>query len=601
MSYWPTESFLKSYVIDYALGRAIYNPRVESDFVQGLPDIHDRPYSDAELQPLRANTTSLSTDPGAGGPDPALLAEACLLCPISTAVLTPPQLTRVVDLLLAYRDVFGPLDNQAADVPPFHVELLDPKTPPVHVPPRRYYGDKAECLKREIKEMTEANIIVPSLGPWTFGVVLAPKPPTWRFCIDFTPLNRLIRLDTFPLPAIQDLLAGFAGARFFAHFDLVHGYHQVPVDQASRQYLSFTCSEGTFSFCRMPFGIATAAGFFQQMIQQVMAGVPDADFYQLSPVEDFDPDVNDLRPYLELQGEPGPDGIIILTQPPESGVLQRLFALAHNHPLAGHVAAARTLERIARLVTWPGMRQQISDLCSTCALCQKAKARPSRAPELGTTVVARPYQAVYLDHLGPLPPAGDRLLHVLVMIDRFSRWVEAVAVPSVDARTTTDAFFRQWICRHGPPETIVSDGGTAFTNATLAANVFLRVPINVVGTGTCPFPGFASPLAQEGCAYGGDLHTCPGGDAAPPPPPAASVPAPGGMEGDQGAVCAGSPAPTKPAAANERSLASGVGAIQPAAAPQLPPIIAEPRKAPPARLEKQQNREFRNCAKTRIL
>ncbi|KAJ4454315.1 hypothetical protein PAPYR_11008 [Paratrimastix pyriformis] len=32
-------------------------------------------------------------------------------------------------------------------------------------------------------------------------------------------------------------------------------------------------------------------------------------------------------------------------------------------------------------------------------------------------------------------------------------------------------------------------------------------------------------LAQEGCAYGGDLHTCPGG----------------GMEGDQGAVCAGSP------------------------------------------------------------
>ncbi|KAJ4454316.1 hypothetical protein PAPYR_11011 [Paratrimastix pyriformis] len=40
----------------------------------------------------------------------------------------------------------------------------------------------------------------------------------------------------------------------------------------------------------------------------------------------------------------------------------------------------------------------------------------------------------------------------------------------------------------------------------LRQNVFLRVPINVVGTGTCPFPGFASPLAQEGCAYGGDLH-----------------------------------------------------------------------------------------------
>ncbi|KAJ4453966.1 hypothetical protein PAPYR_11435 [Paratrimastix pyriformis] len=62
---------------------------------------------------------------------------------------------------------------------------------------------------------------------------------------------------------------------------------------------------------------------------------------------------------------------------------------------------------------------------------------------------------------------------------------------------------------------------------------------------------FASPLAQEGCAYGGDLHTCPGGDAAlPPPPPAASVPAPGGMEGDQGCL-RGSPCPTKPAAAKD--------------------------------------------------
>ncbi|KAJ4453542.1 hypothetical protein PAPYR_11967 [Paratrimastix pyriformis] len=60
--------------------------------------------------------------------------------------------------------------------------------------------------------------------------------------------------------------------------------------------------------------------------------------------------------------------------------------------------------------------------------------------------------------------------------------------------------------------------------------------------------GFASPLGQEGCAHGGDLHTevaclpaCPGGDAARSPPPCCLGAGPGGMEGDQGAVCAGSP------------------------------------------------------------
>ncbi|KAJ4457017.1 hypothetical protein PAPYR_7524 [Paratrimastix pyriformis] len=58
---------------------------------------------------------------------------------------------------------------------------------------------------------------------------------------------------------------------------------------------------------------------------------------------------------------------------------------------------------------------------------------------------------------------------------------------------------------------------TTLLTLQLRQNVFLRVPINVVGTGTCPFPA--------------------------------------GWKGDQGAVCAGRPAPTKPAAAKSSVLA----------------------------------------------
>ncbi|KAJ4456075.1 hypothetical protein PAPYR_8841 [Paratrimastix pyriformis] len=43
----------------------------------------------------------------------------------------------------------------------------------------------------------------------------------------------------------------------------------------------------------------------------------------------------------------------------------------------------------------------------------------------------------------------------------------------------------------------------------LRQNVFLRVPINVVGDRDVSIPGVRLALAQEGCAYGGDLHTCP--------------------------------------------------------------------------------------------
>ncbi|KAJ4456724.1 hypothetical protein PAPYR_7933 [Paratrimastix pyriformis] len=102
----------------------------------------------------------------------------------------------------------------------------------------------------------------------------------------------------------------------------------------------------------------------------------------------------------------------------------------------------------------------------------------------------------------------------------------------------------------------------------LRQNVFLRVPINVVGTGTCTFPTPRSRVRsrspKHADAKGGsprpspkkaartEATSTPAREVTPPHlrPPAASVPAPGGMEGDQGAVCAGSPAPTKPAAAN---------------------------------------------------
>ncbi|KAJ4454455.1 hypothetical protein PAPYR_10849 [Paratrimastix pyriformis] len=106
---------------------------------------------------------------------------------------------------------------------------------------------------------------------------------------------------------------------------------------------------------------------------------------------------------------------------------------------------------------------------------------------------------------------------------------------------------------------------TTLLTLQLRQNVFLRVPINVVGDRDVSIPdsrsrvrsrspkhadarGFASPLGQEGCAYGGNLHTevaclpaCPGGDAAPASAPCRLGAGPGGMEGDQGAVCAGSP------------------------------------------------------------
>ncbi|KAJ4461919.1 hypothetical protein PAPYR_1618 [Paratrimastix pyriformis] len=83
----------------------------------------------------------------------------------------------------------------------------------------------------------------------------------------------------------------------------------------------------------------------------------------------------------------------------------------------------------------------------------------------------------------------------------------------------------------------------------LRQNVFLRVPINVVGTGTS-IPGC---VRTEATSTPAREVTPP---RSPPPPLPLSVPAPGpaGWKAIK-AVCAGSPAPTKPVAAKSSVLA----------------------------------------------
>jgi hypothetical protein len=67
-----------------------------------------------------------------------------------------------------------------------------------------------------------------------------------------------------------------------------------------------------------------------------------------------------------------------------------------------------------------------------------------------------------LDLVGPLQKAPGGYTHLLVAIDKFSKWIEVRPLNSIRSEQTV-AFFTNIIHRFGVPNSIIIDNGTQFT------------------------------------------------------------------------------------------------------------------------------------------
>ena len=73
-----------------------------------------------------------------------------------------------------------------------------------------------------------------------------------------------------------------------------------------------------------------------------------------------------------------------------------------------------------------------------------------------------PFAQWGIDIMGPLPQEKRQMKFLLVVIDYFTKWVEAEALATITKAKVQNFVWKYIVCRFGIPRTIISDNGRQF-------------------------------------------------------------------------------------------------------------------------------------------
>nr|GFC58721.1 reverse transcriptase domain-containing protein [Tanacetum cinerariifolium] len=136
----------------------------------------------------------------------------------------------------------------------------------------------------------------------------------------------------------------------------------------------------------------------------------------------------------------------------------------HSGPTGGHYGASYTAKKVFDSgFYWPSIYKDAFELVKRCDSCQR-QGKVSQKDEMPQNFIqiCEIFDVWGIDFMGPFPSSkGNK--YILVAVDYLSKWVEAKALPTNDARVVVK-FLKSLFSRFGTPKAIISDRGTHFCN-----------------------------------------------------------------------------------------------------------------------------------------
>ena len=197
-----------------------------------------------------------------------------------------------------------------------HVDTGD--SPPICQKPYTLPLKHYSWVQQEIETLEREGIIKKSLSPWASPIVVVPKksgpgePLRWRMCVDFRKINdlqpRVRRVDSatsgnislVPLPKINKMYAALHSANIFITLDLRSCYYHINLDEESKAKTAFVTPFGKYEFNSVPFGLAQAPAYFQQLISMVLQDCRDFAMAYLDDIIIFSRTLEEHLKHIEI-------------------------------------------------------------------------------------------------------------------------------------------------------------------------------------------------------------------------------------------------------------------------------------------------------------